>query len=202
MSGASDPHTGSDGCVAARPSPWFQVGTDGAGGTAGVSSGEGAGPGSVCVSDPVVRFLSFGRRLFAGCCMDPTVLHTHVLVSSSSRQRGTRPVLSETQPQTLERRRAPERLPAAPARRPLPGLGSATAAARPPRCPKHHGLSKKVPGILKVASVSLPGACAKGKSKSFFSTQTQDPLSELPLERRRVEDRPSLPPQGPGVSVP
>lgn len=146
------------------------------------------------VSDPVVRFLSSGRWLFAGCCALSSTWHVPGSLEFPpawhSPHSGTlRPI--------PERCTAPARLTAAPARGPLPKLGAAPGAARPQRCPQHHSLSEKVPGILKVASVSLPGTCAKGKSKSLFSTQTQDPLLELSLERQRVEDRPSLPPQDP-----
>lgn len=56
-----------------------------------------------------------------------------------------------------------------------PHSGPSAASCRLPEFP-----APDPPGALTVASVSFPGACAKGKSGSFFSTQ--DPLSELSLE--------------------
>lgn len=47
--------------------------------------------------------------------------------------------------------------------------------------PERQARLKQRRGVLKVAFVSFPGACAKGRNKSFFSTQ--DPLFELFLER-------------------
>ena len=82
-------------------------------------------------------------------------------------------------------------MPACPAR--VPGSTVQTALPAPPcRCREHHGLPEIAPGLLKVAFVSFPGVCAKGKGKSFFPTQ--DPLFELFLDREFVKDGPSLPP--------
>ena len=71
--------------------------------------------------------------------------------------------------------------------------GSRHCPRAAPPLPELHGPADIEPGFLKVACVSFPGECAKGKGKSLFSTQ--DPLFELFLESQFVKDWPSLPPR-------